>query len=535
MSYLRMVLVSLIALALVGCTAAQPTPAAQPTAQNVAPTSAIGIGSMPGLGQMPTTQTTSEVLTTYTVQRGPIEDVLIFQGQVSPRQFSLSFPQDGVIKEVHVQPGQTVAPDDLVAELDLGDVPSQLSEAELTVNQNQSALNNATQTAQFAVRQAQNNLDLEQAKLDALQAPPTALALAEAQSAVNAAQSNLDKVRNDTSQAKNLAHIEMDAAVQNLQRVQKEYGDVVTRLEKAGDEEAKRLLEQKQTLEAEMVDAEAAIKRAVIAYDTARNNEVALVQAAESQLRLAQAKLDDLRNNRVDPLALVAQQQAVKNAQLALDEARQKATPDPALVRELEASKLLVKQLKDDIAARRLYATAAGEVVSVVSPGTPVNVGAQAVTMIDRSKIEILVSADQLGGSTDGSLSGNTTQSKLSIGQSVNITFSRYPDQVFTGKIVQLPSSADTLNADLSYHIAFETQSRGFDIGDLADMKIIRGHKDSALWLPPAALSSDGTNTYVLVQDGEGTKRVDVITGISTADKVEILSGLKEGDVVVGA
>jgi hypothetical protein len=36
------------------------------------------------------------------------------------------------------------------------------------------------------------------------------------------------------------------------------------------------------------------------------------------------------------------------------------------------------------------------------------------------------------------------------------------------------------------------------------------------------------------VQRGDRPERVDIQTGLTTADQVEILSGLKEGDVVIG-
>jgi multidrug efflux pump subunit AcrA (membrane-fusion protein) len=53
------------------------------------------------------------------------------------------------------------------------------------------------------------------------------------------------------------------------------------------------------------------------------------------------------------------------------------------------------------------------------------------------------------------------------------------------------------------------------------------------LWLPPKAIRAD-SRSYVLVQRGDRPERVDIETGLTTQDRVEIVSGLNEGDVVIG-
>jgi hypothetical protein len=38
----------------------------------------------------------------------------------------------------------------------------------------------------------------------------------------------------------------------------------------------------------------------------------------------------------------------------------------------------------------------------------------------------------------------------------------------------------------------------------------------------------------VVVRDGDRERRVTIKTGIETEDKIELLEGVKEGDVIVG-
>jgi multidrug efflux pump subunit AcrA (membrane-fusion protein) len=53
------------------------------------------------------------------------------------------------------------------------------------------------------------------------------------------------------------------------------------------------------------------------------------------------------------------------------------------------------------------------------------------------------------------------------------------------------------------------------------------------LWLPPDAIRTAGGRTFVIINSEAGPKRVDVELGLQTRDRVEIVSGLDEGQVVV--
>jgi multidrug efflux pump subunit AcrA (membrane-fusion protein) len=68
----------------------------------------------------------------------------------------------------------------------------------------------------------------------------------------------------------------------------------------------------------------------------------------------------------------------------------------------------------------------------------------------------------------------------------------------------------------------------------IVKIKIVLEHKDTVLWLPPDAIRAFEGRRFVVVREGERERRVTVKTGIETDDKVEILDGLKAGDVVVG-
>ena len=60
---------------------------------------------------------------TYTVQRGTVEEVMVFSGRWLPRdQFQLSFPVQGSVRRVEVARDQTVTAGQLLADLQIDDL-----------------------------------------------------------------------------------------------------------------------------------------------------------------------------------------------------------------------------------------------------------------------------------------------------------------------------------------------------------------------------------------------------------------------------
>jgi RND family efflux transporter MFP subunit len=77
-------------------------------------------------------------------------------------------------------------------------------------------------------------------------------------------------------------------------------------------------------------------------------------------------------------------------------------------------------------------------------------------------------------------------------------------------------------------------EEAGFDLADRVRVTaVIERHAD-ALWLPPAAVRQFQGRNFVVVQDGELQRRVDITLGIQAEERWEVLDGVEEGWVVVG-
>lgn len=88
---------------------------------------------------------------------------------------------------------------------------------------------------------------------------------------------------------------------------------------------------------------------------------------------------------------------------------------------------------------------------------------------------------------------------------------------------------------DSATHVSFtdDPAKDNLGLGDLVRVVVVLEKKDKVLWLPPQAIRKFEGRQFVVVQDTTGQRRVDVKVGIVADDRVEILDGVTEGQVVV--
>lgn len=535
--YHRLLFLLTALLALSGCAelgagVATPTPWSPPATPVVeAPeATATPATTLTPLPETEATPTPAPDLTSYTVQRGTVDEVLQLEGLVVPvQQRELSFQFDGIVSNILVTPDSPVVQGQVLAELDIGLLPDQLAQAQDTLDQEQRVQERATAELQFAAQRAAVELEAARARLKQLQTPPDAIQIARARALVQQAQAALAKTRNDASAVKNKAEQRLRQAERALQEVQAEYGAAVNANQRSDDAASR----------ARVADARAALRRAEteladakIEYDTAFNNEIALVQTAEASLTLAQADLDRLLRG-PEPGELLNARIAVQVAEIALAEARERALPNPEQIRRVEAAQQEVALLQAQIDARRLLAPFDGQVLDIdASIGSPVRANEAVITMIDPS-----VSAESLEIRTNAAIISNP--GRIQVGQSVELAFARYPGQTFRGQITRIPvaQTQDTAitGPGNAYHVAFEAATLQLAANDRVTVRMIVGRKDQVLWLPIQALTAQDGRSFVRMMRNGSLENREIQVGIRGLDRVEIVRGLNEGDTVYGS
>ena len=314
------------------------------------------------------------------VATGQVAASQSFEGVVVPRQIAvLNFPTtSAVVAELMVNKGDRVEMRQPLARLDTRALELNVEQARASVAQAKaqdsklrapaSAATLAAAEAQVAQAQAQlqqvqgsvtrqdiaaaqAQLTQAHAALALLQAGPKGPDLQSAQAGVSQAQANLQSQRDSLSMAKTNAAASRDQAANNLTQVQSRYAtakqnwdyvqatgedpinpkttDTQTgaqRSNKVNDAQRQQYYDAYVQAEAALRTAEQAVAVAVAAYDTARQQEVNGIAAAEAQLSQSQASLTRTQSGAdKDQLAAARAQVAVAQANLTRLQGSQRA------------------------------------------------------------------------------------------------------------------------------------------------------------------------------------------------------------------
>ncbi len=146
------------------------------------------------------------------------------------------------------------------------------------------------------------------------------------------------------------------------------------------------------------------------------------------------------------------------------------------------------------------------------------------LTVADMSKMQIEANVDQ------------TDIGKIALGQKVIFTVDAYPGKEFSGMVTTISRKAVVSQNVTYYPVTIEVTNAEnlLNPGMVARVSVFVSESKGVLTLPLAAIRSDKTGKYVIVAGANGqTQNVPVTTGNSGDDRVEITSGLNEGDRVV--
>ena len=127
----------------------------------------------------------------------------------------------------------------------------------------------------------------------------------------------------------------------------------------------------------------------------------------------------------------------------------------------------------------------------------------------------------------------------LTVGDVVDIVFSAYEDEMYEGVISSIKTTATSgYAATVSYEVVIDLKGDTSKLygGMTADVTFVTEKKEDVVYVSKTAVMEEGEKKYVYIKDSNGemvTK--EVVTGIENTIYVEIVEGLKEGDIVYAA
>jgi RND family efflux transporter MFP subunit len=122
---------------------------------------------------------------------------------------------------------------------------------------------------------------------------------------------------------------------------------------------------------------------------------------------------------------------------------------------------------------------------------------------------------------------------KVQIGDSVDV-YVQATGEHFTGKVARFTGALDPSTRTMQVEIDVPNPNDHLQPGMYADVTLLSGRQANVLTIPINALQRGQNNTTILVVDAQNrVQKREVRTGIEDSNKVEILSGLSEGNRVI--
>jgi multidrug efflux pump subunit AcrA (membrane-fusion protein) len=389
---------------------------------------------------------------------------------------SLYFKRSGYVKVVYAERGNWVEEGDILAELELEDLANQLSLALVDLESAQKRYDVAVEDHQRSLFSAQMALQVAELRLERTKAQAPITDFTSLRLAVEQA-----------SEALNEAEIAYKEALDRPWEPQTIRDSLRKNITKA---------------ERNLTDAQARYQQAVREAERAKEVYELDLRLQEMEVQRAEQEVEWLQRG-----------------------------VDPSLAQNLESARLKVQRLEDQMATGQLVASIAGEVTTLnVVPGREVEAHKTVAVIADPSEWDITadLTSGQLG--------------VLEEGQPAEVTMSSRPGEVFEATLAQLPypygsggGAAQVADQDERVHVSMlAPESAELEVGDLVKVTVLIERSDDTLYLPPAAIRTFEGRKFVMVKAGDRLQKVDVKLGIEGEDRVEIVDGLEEGQVIEG-
>ncbi len=286
-------------------------------------------------------------------------------------------------------------------------------------------------------------------------------------------------------------------------------------------------------LEQTQLAAESELSLAQEQLTIAQESQATNLRRAEIGVELVQLRLDFALDEAGDAptseqiLAIEVLQRELELAQLNLSEFDNAV--DPAFSNQVAQAQLELERITSEIAQSTLITPSAGTVTAVtVNEGDSVSAEETTFVIADLNSIEVQVPLldRELQLLTEGMVAFGISPSRPEI--TFPMTVRQLPYPYGTGAQENETDSVVRISLDNS------AQVTELSMGDRIEVTIVLEKRDNVLWLPPAAIREFNGRFFVVIQEGQSQRRVDIKLGIQNENQIEILSGVSDGQSVVG-
>lgn len=158
-----------------------------------------------------------------------------------------------------------------------------------------------------------------------------------------------------------------------------------------------------------------------------------------------------------------------------------------------------------------------------VGPGSFVQTNQELVTLVDQTPIKV-----KFG------IPGKFVND-VGIGQAVELKVDACKDRIFRGIVEAVDSHVDPTTNSVSLRASIPNEDGVLKAGLFASVSLVVGEQGGTITVDEAAVERMGEQEFVWVVDRGKARRVGILTGSREHGRIEVIAGLKEGQVVVVA
>ena len=251
---------------------------------------------------------------------------------------------------------------------------------------------------------------------------------------------------------------------------------------------------------------------------SAVDNAYQQVISAQNQLQSAQISYFSAAQN-YDKYQYSVQQaeNSVVQAELTLQRAKDSASQG-VQDESVRSAQLNVDQINAKIAQSSLYAPIDGVVLETyIAAGDSAQAFKTVITIGLPEPKEVIASL------------AISDANQLSVGMVGACEVMNQPDTAVGCVVRSIPLSSR--DADQTTRVAASLSN--LPENQLVQVTMPLETREDVLWLPPSVIRTFQNRTFVVLDTPDGPRTVDVTLGLETDDRVEIVSGVSEGDVVI--
>ncbi|HEY9766811.1 MAG TPA: efflux RND transporter periplasmic adaptor subunit, partial [Chroococcales cyanobacterium] len=237
-----------------------------------------------------------------------------------------------------------------------------------------------------------------------------------------------------------------------------------------------------------------------------------------SQLGIQQAALEMARTNRESAKTNLGRMRSLfGQGGISAQQLDGAQTQADVAARQVESARAAINSLKTQLNNGAITAPFAGIVTSrytdvggMASPNAPLF----NLAKLGRLQVKLPISEKDLG--------------KIKLGLKASVSSSAYPGKTFSARLSEISPAIDPTSRLLNLKLDLQEGADRLKLGMFVTASLSCA-SHPGLMLPASAVLADGPDSIVYKADGLKAKKVQVAIGVRDGDRLEIVSGLKNG------